>query len=161
MSGLDYADLNDAFEGGSFGQRKPITDRKDVKETFESKADKKADLNKLVKDIESNSAPFDGPKEEFKAYAVPAPVTQRMAIREQAEKQSREHFAGSQPAGVFDAGVQQQSEKLSRSLRLIEQNRTGYERPVVQDMLLYVFTGVVFLFTFDTFVMMGKSMRGK
>ena len=28
-----------------------------------------------------------------------------------------------------------------------------------QDMLLYVFTGVFFLFTLDTFVLLGKSMR--
>lgn len=50
-------------------------------------------------------------------------------------------------------------DKISRILRLIEQNRTGYERPAVQDMVLYVFTGVFFLFTLDTFVMLGKSMR--
>jgi len=44
---------------------------------------------------------------------------------------------------------------------LIEQNRTGYERPATQDMVLYVFTGIFFLFTLDTFVLLGKSMRGK
>jgi hypothetical protein len=53
------------------------------------------------------------------------------------------------------------NEKLSRILRLIEQNKTGYERPAMQDMVLYIATGVFFLFTFDTFVMLGKSMRGK
>ena len=50
-------------------------------------------------------------------------------------------------------------DKIARILRLIEQNRTGYERPAVEDMLLYIFTGVVFLFTFDTFVQLGKTMR--
>jgi hypothetical protein len=50
-------------------------------------------------------------------------------------------------------------DKLARILRLIEQNKTGYERPAVQDMVLYIFTGVFFLFTFDTFVQLGKSMR--
>jgi hypothetical protein len=52
-------------------------------------------------------------------------------------------------------------DKISRILRLVEQNKTGYERPATQDILLYVFTGVFFLFTLDTFVMLGKSMRGK
>jgi hypothetical protein len=52
----------------------------------------------------------------------------------------------------------QQAEKLSRILRLVEQNRTGYERPAIQDMVLYIATGVFFLFTFDTFVLLGKSM---
>jgi hypothetical protein len=74
----------------------------------------------------------------------------------------REKFTAplaSQPASVFTGT--EQSEKLSRILRLIEQNRTGYEKPATQDMALYIFTGVFFLFTFDTFVMLGKSMRGK
>jgi hypothetical protein len=69
----------------------------------------------------------------------------------------REHFSQSQPAGVYENV--EQAEKLNRILRLIEQNRTGYERPAVQDIALYVFTGVFFLFTLDTFVELGKSMR--
>jgi hypothetical protein len=57
--------------------------------------------------------------------------------------------------------LETESEKISRILRMIEQNKLGYERPATQDMVLYIFTGVFFLFTFDTFVMLGKSMRGK
>ena len=49
--------------------------------------------------------------------------------------------------------------KLNKILRMIEQNKTGYEAPASHDMMLYVFTGVFFLFTFDTFVNLGKSMR--
>ena len=49
--------------------------------------------------------------------------------------------------------------KLSRILQMIEQNQTGYETPGTQDMLLYIFTGVFFLFTFDTFVHLGKRIK--
>lgn len=49
--------------------------------------------------------------------------------------------------------------KLDRILRMIEQNKTGYETPGSQDMLLYVFTGVFFLFTLDTFVNLGRRLR--
>lgn len=49
--------------------------------------------------------------------------------------------------------------KLDRILNMIEQNRTGYETPSSQDMMLYIFTGVFFLFTLDTFVNLGKRMR--
>ena len=49
-------------------------------------------------------------------------------------------------------------DKLSKILRLVEQNKTGYERASSQDLLLYILTGVVFLFTFDTFVSLGKHM---
>jgi len=49
--------------------------------------------------------------------------------------------------------------KLDRIMRMIEQNKTGYETPSSQDMMLYVFTGVFFLFTLDTFVNLGRRMR--
>lgn len=49
--------------------------------------------------------------------------------------------------------------KLDRIMRMIEQNKTGYEAPSSQDMMLYIFTGVVFLFTFDTFVNLGRRMK--
>jgi hypothetical protein len=49
--------------------------------------------------------------------------------------------------------------KLDRIMRMIEQNRTGYETASPQDMMLYIFTGVFFLFTLDTFVTLGKRMR--
>jgi hypothetical protein len=49
--------------------------------------------------------------------------------------------------------------KLDRILRMIEQNRTGYETPSSNDMMLYIFTGVFFLFTLDTFVTLGRRMK--
>lgn len=52
-----------------------------------------------------------------------------------------------------------QDAKLNRILKMIEQNKTGYESGSTQDMLLYVFTGIFFLYTLDTFVSLGKAMR--
>jgi hypothetical protein len=49
--------------------------------------------------------------------------------------------------------------KLNRILHMIEQNKTGYETGSSQDMMLYIFTGVFFLFTLDTFVNLGRKMR--
>jgi hypothetical protein len=49
--------------------------------------------------------------------------------------------------------------KLNQILHMIQQNKTGYEQPSSQDMMLYIFTGVVFLFTLDTFVSLGKRLR--
>ena len=49
--------------------------------------------------------------------------------------------------------------KLNRILKMIEQNQLGYETPATHDMLLYIVTGVFFLFTFDTFVSLGKRLR--
>ena len=46
---------------------------------------------------------------------------------------------------------------MERLYRLLDQQ--GGETPATQDLLLYVFTGVFFLFTFDTFVKLGKNLR--
>jgi hypothetical protein len=83
------------------------------------------------------------------------PSTETFVVREQPQQRrmaARERFT-ERPVSSVD------EDKLARILRLVEQNRTGYERPAVEDMLLYVFTGVFFLFTLDTFVQLGKTMR--
>lgn len=49
--------------------------------------------------------------------------------------------------------------KLDKIMRMIEQNKTGYETPSSQDMMLYIFTGVFFLFSLDSFVHLGKRMK--
>jgi hypothetical protein len=150
---MDYATLEEAY-GSPFGQRRPIThtsaEQDKSKPEFtsieKSSADSIRKNQSLVNSIQS-SLPLDQ-----------NPATENFVVRQEAGKRMmREHFAQSQPAGVYEST--EQSDKLSRILRLIEQNRTGYERPAVQDIALYVFTGVFFLFTLDTFVELGKSMR--
>jgi hypothetical protein len=49
--------------------------------------------------------------------------------------------------------------KLNRIMKMIEESKSGYETPATQDMLLYIFTGVFFLFTFDTFVNLGRRLK--
>lgn len=148
---MNYSSIEEVY-GKPFGQRVPVThQRKDVKEepiqkpefsSLENKAEKNVEKNKSLIDSVMGSLPLDK-----------TPETENFRV------EARESFTTSQPANIvtdFD-----QTEKISRILRLIEQNKTGYERPATQDMLLYIATGVFFLFTFDTFVMLGKSMRGK
>ena len=152
---MNYSSLEDAY-GTPFGQRVPVTHaKKDVSEAppaFSSLAKKSEESirkNQSLVDELQDSLPLDKnpTTENFVVYQEP--VKKRM--------QAREHFSQSQPAGVYES--MEQSDKLTRILRLIEQNRTGYERPAVQDIALYVFTGVFFLYTFDTFVTLGRIMR--
>uniref|UniRef100_A0A6C0AKS5 Uncharacterized protein n=1 Tax=viral metagenome TaxID=1070528 RepID=A0A6C0AKS5_9ZZZZ len=63
------------------------------------------------------------------------------------------------PVVAAQAQMTNQPDKLNRILALVEQNKTGYEPSSGKDMFLYVLTGVVFLFTFDTFVTLGRGMR--
>ena len=135
---LSQTSLEDAYGGKPFGSRatEPILAKK--KESAQDAA--KSLLASLP--IDESAPPVN---EGFKLRVEePSPVQKRMEVREKFTER---------PVASAD------EDKISRILRLIEQNRTGYERPAVQDMVLYVFTGVFFLFTLDTFVMLGKSMR--
>jgi hypothetical protein len=157
---MNYSSLEDAY-GTPFGQRAPITRaRKGMAEdepiakpeftSLEKRGEDSIRKNKSLVDSLQASLPLDkNPETENFVVRQGDTPRQRMAVRET--------FAGSQPAGFHES--QEQADKLSRILRLIEQNRTGYERAATQDIALYVFTGVLFLFTFDTFVEIGKSMR--
>lgn len=152
---MNYSSLEDAF-GTPFGQRHPVTKEHPDKETFVSeRPDQKEKHSNLVKSV-TPSLPLDTDPETVSFNATPkkvlpdAPLDPRLpTFRDRV----RENF-GMSAGGGDDS-------KLDRILRLIEQNRTGYAPNTTQDMLLYIATGVFFLFTFDTFVTLGKSMRGR
>lgn len=155
---MNYSSLEEVY-GKPFGQRVPVTEQQkalpiekpiEKSMSLEERGAASIKKNQSLLDSVMKSLPLDTDK-----------TTENFSMPVYAKKPEivREKFVTSQPANMvmdFD-----QSEKISRILRLIEQNKTGYERPATQDMLLYIATGVFFLFTFDTFVMLGKSMRGK
>lgn len=135
---MNYSSLEEVY-GKPFGQRVPVShQRKDVKEEpiqkpeFSSLADrasKNVEKNKSVVESVMGSLPLDT-----------TPETENFRVEQPRREMAREKFTTSQPANIvtdFD-----QTEKISRILRLIEQNKTGYERPATQDMLLYIATGV-------------------
>jgi cell division protein FtsX len=151
---MNYSSLEDAF-GSPFGQRTTITSSSVEKDDTLKKADNKAKLAEVVKSVES-SLPLDkNPATESFSVKPQAPLDPRLPKFTQSTVRDRvrEHF-GMSGGGGDDS-------KLDRILRLIEQNRTGYAPATTQDMLLYIATGVFFLFTFDTFVTLGKAMRGR
>jgi hypothetical protein len=152
---LNYGSL-DEVHGAPFGTRIPVTrggppasSETPIESTHSRGA---AERTSAALASIASSLPLDtNPATEsftVRPETPPAPVPKRMAVRES--------FADRGAVSHADAAAE---EKLTRILRLIEQNRTGYERPAIQDMLLYIVTGIFFLFTFDTFVSLGKSMR--
>lgn len=152
---LNYGTLEEVH-GAPFGKRVPVTKQEGpdkneplAKPEFTSlskRSQESIEKNKDVLDSVMKSLPLDQEK-VTENFTQPPPVMKRMQVRERFTER---------PISHADAAAE---DKLTRILRLIEQNRTGYERPAIQDMVLYVFTGVFFLFTFDTFVQLGKSMR--
>jgi len=158
---MDYSSLEEAY-GSAFQQRVPVTHESRSKEVkpaaafggldrraTESVAKNQATVNEVLGSLPlDQSATTENftaspPKHEFKAPNL---------------LNVREKFTASPGTNSVYTGDRDTADKLARILRLVEQNRTGYEQPAIQDMLLYVATGIFFLFTFDTFVMLGKNM---
>ena len=157
---MDYSSLEEAY-GSAFQQRVPITHesrRKEVKPIapfggIEQRAVDNVARNQDTVNEVLNSLPLDtSPTTENFTAAPP-----KHEFRRPQALTLREKFTASPGVQPF-TGDRETSEKLARILRLVEQNRTGYEQPAIQDMLLYVATGIFFLFTFDTFVMLGRNM---
>ena len=152
---LNYGSLEEVH-GAPFGTRVPVTHEQQKSKLdqpiSQEQGRESAQRMKAAVASVTPSLPLDQDPatESFTIRQVerPAPVVERMTVRES--------FADRGAISHADAAAE---EKLTRILRLIEQNRTGYEKPAVQDMVLYIFTGVFFLFTFDTFVQLGKGMR--
>lgn len=123
---------------------------------------------KTIDDL-SATLPIAGSDEDAEANYGPAKVGSS-GMTEHMTNQSEVKKPYSKPFYPVDVGAdfayappsfQQDalSLKIEKMMRMIEQNKTGYESPSSHDMMLYVFTGVFFLFTLDTFVNLGKSMR--
>lgn len=148
---MDYTLLEDAYpDGGDFKSRTTVKesrsdDPRDVKRRTNPDASKTvADLASVLPlNTDSSTSNFgDGGKQVYM-------------------------YAGKQrPAGIpvqeaftAQSAGDDMKMKMDKILQMVEQNKTGYEPNSTNDMFLYILTGVMFLFTFDTFVMLGKSMR--
>ena len=152
---MDYTLLEDAYpDGGDFKSRTPILESKnadfrEAKRRTNPAATKTADDLTSVLPIDK-----DDSNSNFKPPAVYGDGGQKVF-----------QYAGKQrPAGIpvqeaFAGQDDSMKMKMDKILQMVEQNKTGYEPNSHHDMFLYILTGVMFLFTFDTFVMLGKSMR--
>lgn len=137
---MDYTLLEDAYpEGGDFKARTAVKEGKeDVRS--EPKRQMSGAAMKAVADLTS-ILPLDTNTET--SNFQPPPPRPAVAARES-----------------FTVGGDDMKMKMDKILQMVEQNKTGYEPNSTNDMFLYILTGVMFLFTFDTFVMLGKTMRG-
>lgn len=66
-----------------------------------------------------------------------------------------EHFSAAYAPPGFQSEM-----KLQQLMRKLDQDKSyGTETNATHDMMLYIFTGVFFLFTLDSFVNLGRRMR--
>ena len=140
---MDYTLLEDAYpEGGDFKARTTVKEGKeDVRS--EPKRHMSAAAMKAVTDLTA---------------VLPLNTdTETSNFHPQSTQQARPSTAAARES--FTVGGDDMKVKIDKILQMVEQNKTGYEPNSSHDMFLYILTGVMFLFTFDTFVMLGKSMK--
>lgn len=68
----------------------------------------------------------------------------------------RENFG---PQYAYSPPGFQNDHRLMQLINRMEDSRSGVDTNSTQDMMLYIFTGIFFLFTLDTFVNLGKRMK--
>ena len=148
---MDYTLLEDAYpDGGDFKSRTTVKETKSD-DPAQPKRRTNPDASKTVADLaavlplstDSSTSNFgDGGKQVYMYAGKQRPVGQSV-----------------QEAFTAQSAGDDMKMKMDKILQMVEQNKTGYEPNSTNDMFLYILTGVMFLFTFDTFVMLGKSMR--
>jgi hypothetical protein len=149
----EFASLEEVY-GAPFGKRAPVTQSAEatVRPVMARKSEETVAKHKTMLDSLTASLPISTEQPNYKTsspfFREPSRPIQRV--------EAFSDFAYSPPA---DFQHKQLQEQMARILTLIEQNKTGHETPPSHDMLLYIFTGVFFLFTFDQFVALGKQMR--
>ena len=116
---------------------------------------------KTIDDL-SKSLPIVQNDEEAESNYAPARIPQREGFTATKTEYTKPFFP-TDPGTSFAYAPSSFQEaandiKLDRIMRMIEQNRTGYETPSSHDMALYVFTGVMALFVLDTFVNLGRRL---
>ena len=112
---------------------------------------------KTIDDL-SSSLPIAEKDEDYSSNFAPARIAatkEHFSMPKKYPMDAGADFPYAPPSFQDDA----REIKLNRILHLIEQQQMGIETASSQDMMLYVFTGIFFLFTFDTFVNMGRRMK--
>lgn len=148
----DFASVEDVY-GSPFGKRAPVTQAAEatVRPVMARKSEEAMSKHKSLLDTLTQSLPISVEEPNYKVSS-PYFVNPNRPIQ---TTEAFSDFSYSPPE--FD--TKQLQQQLKRILYLVEQNKTGYEAPSSHDMLLYIFTGIFFLFTLDQFVLLGKSLR--
>jgi hypothetical protein len=149
---MDYTLLEDAYpDGGDFKTRTTVQEGKS-EETPEARRRTNPDATKAVAKM-AGTVPLETDPNTSNFKPTYGDGMRQVHMYEKKN-----------PATVQEAFTAQSSDddvkmKMNKILAMVEQNKTGYEPNSTNDMFLYILTGVMFLFTFDTFVMLGKTMR--
>ena len=148
---MDYTLLEDAYpDGGDFKSRTTVKESRSD-DPRDAKRRTNPDASKTVADL---------------ASVLPLNTDSSTSNFGDGGKQVYMYAGKQRPAGIpvqeaftAQSAGDDMKMKMDKILQMVEQNKTGYEPNSTNDTFLYILTGVMFLFTFDTFVMLGKSMR--
>lgn len=148
----DFASVEDVY-GTPFGKRAPVTQAAEatVRPVMARKPEEAVARHKTLLESLTASLPISSEDGNY----TPSVLQFKDPNRPFKTVEAFSDFSYAPP----DFHTKQLQDQIRRILYLVEQNKTGYEAPSSHDMLLYIFTGVFFLFTLDQFVLLGKSLK--
>jgi hypothetical protein len=154
---MNFTSLDDAFPDKPWPKRHPISSSKHVPEQRDSEKEGRTfptpqhrgqhAIQKHKKTIDdlTSSLPISDGDENFTPQKI-SPSTQR------------EHFSGSGEQGTSGTSfayappqyqMAAHEVKMQKMIEMFDLMSQGQETPGTQDMLLYIFTGIFFLYTFE------------
>ena len=110
----------------------------------------------------SNSLPIAESDEEIESNYMPVRLTQgseNMSTRYSNNYVPIHDLPSANQKYIPQQPISNQPERGPQFVQKITRPPTLRSRAVTRDMVLYIFTGVFFLFTLDTFVMLGRSLH--
>jgi len=150
---MNLTSLTDAFpdrpwpKRASLSSSKHVLDQRDPEKegrTFPTPVHRTQAAHRThKKDIDelTSSLPIDDGNENFAPLKISA---------------VNEHFTPEPAYAPPGYRIDPYEAKFKKLIMLIDEANLGQETPGTQDMLLYVFTGMFFLYTFEMFINLGK-----
>jgi hypothetical protein len=161
-----YAPLEEAFKGGAFGPKSHAGEKVYSSPTRRTEASLQEHA-KLITDL-TKSLPIASSDADVANNYAPARISGGRGNGNQMEPFSVQDYRSPEIPGTggyaYESPVPGSNalvgwdRKLDRLLRQIDQRQAPRETPT-GDILLFVFTGVFFIFVLDTFVTLGRRSK--
>jgi hypothetical protein len=155
---MNFTSLDDAFPDKPWPKRTPLSSSKHVPEQRDSEKEGRTfptpqhrgqhamqKHKKTIDDLTSSLPITEGDEGNFNPQKI-SPVTRR------------EHFSSSGEQGVSGTSfayappqyqMAAHEVRMQKMIEMFDSMSQGQETPGTQDMLLYIFTGIFFLYTFE------------
>lgn len=141
---MNFSSLDDAFPDKPWPKRTPLSSSKHVPEHRDSEKEGRT----FPTPVHRGQNAIQKHKKTIDDLTNSLPIQEEDNFNPPRISPLKENFANPKEFPYSPPGFQEPDTKMQKLIEMVDQIQ-GQETPIVQDMLLYVFTGVFFLYTFE------------